>query len=169
MRLSLKRAPVLALGLAVAAAAPASADDYCVSPADTCLPANTFSEVQPALDAASNHTGDDRVLIGAGTFMAPSGGLQYGGAQPGTVDIRGAGRDATVLEQLPTIGSESALLITHLGPGRSAVSGLTVTVASGASNFGLRLLSNTDARTSPSARRPASRTPGGPTFAARPR
>jgi hypothetical protein len=146
VRTCLKWAPVLALGLTVAAAAPAGADDYCVTPAASCIPANTFTEVQPALDAAANQTGNDRVFIGAGTFNTPSGGLLYNGVQPGTVDIRGAGRDATILEQLPTIGTEAALRVAHSGAGRSAVSGLTVTVASGPSNFGLGLLSDTDAR-----------------------
>ena len=124
----------------------AHADDYCVSPQATCAPADTFSQVQPALDAASNHIGDDRVLIGGGTFTAPSGGFQYNGAQPGTVDIRGASREATTLAQTPSGVTETALRIVHAGPGRSAVSGLTVTVASGPSNFGLWLISDTDAR-----------------------
>jgi hypothetical protein len=146
VRVTPKWALILALGVAAAAAQPASAADFCVSPENSCSPANTFTDIQPALDGASNTVGSDRVLIGAGSFLAPSGGLLYDGIQPGTVEIRGAGRDATTINEQPTIGSESTLRLAHTGPGRSTVTGLTLTVASGPSNFGLWLISNTDAR-----------------------
>ena len=135
--------PLLAVGCILCAAAPAQADDFCVSPADSCTAANTFGTLQPALDAADNRAGDDRVLIGAGTFTAPSSGFAYSGAQPGTVDIRGAGAGATILRPNPS-PSGTTLRVEYHGSGRSTVSGLTIGVAGG--TFGLFLPGNVDGR-----------------------
>ena len=101
-------------------AASASATDYCVLPEASCTPGNRFASVQTALSAAQG-PGADRVLIGAGTFDVPSGGLTYNGDR---VEIVGAGSGSTVLRG-PTTGlGEVMLSVTHSGAGRSRLTGL---------------------------------------------
>lgn len=89
----------LAAGAALLAPAAAHATDYCVQPAATCAPANTYPQsgagVQAALDAAVAN--DDRVLLGAATYTAPTtAGFKY--LQAGIrIQVVGAGSASTVL------------------------------------------------------------------------
>src|SRR5215218_1301316 len=102
----------------------ASATDSCVLPETSCTPGNRFSSVQTALSAAQS-PGADRVLIGAGTFSVPSGGLTYNGDR---VEIIGAGPAATVLDEPTTAATETALTVTHSGSARSVLRGLGVRI-----------------------------------------
>src|SRR5437763_16833681 len=62
--------------LLLCAPAVASATDYCVQPAASCSPANTYpasgTGVQAALDAAAGAGAGNRVLLGSETYTAPT-------------------------------------------------------------------------------------------------
>ena len=87
---------VMALGVALPSVA--SAEDYCVAPNYDCG-ANNVQKLQDALDLAAGTQEADRILLGAGTYVAPQG-APYGftyyetGSQ---VEIAGAGRGQTVV------------------------------------------------------------------------
>jgi hypothetical protein len=58
--------------------ASASADDYCVAPASNASCSQTFSDVQPALDAAGAASNPNRVILGAKRYVATNpNGFQY--------------------------------------------------------------------------------------------
>lgn len=93
----------IALALAIAALTPAAADatDYCVLPENTCTVANTFpatgTGLQAALTAAGADAAADRVLIGAGTYTAPTNaGFQYS-LPAAPVQVIGKGGAQTIL------------------------------------------------------------------------
>ena len=87
--------------LLLCAPAVASATDYCVQPASSCSPANTYpasgTGVQAALDAAAGAGAGNRVLLGAGTYTAPTTvGFKYD--HPTTaVQVMGQGSGQTIL------------------------------------------------------------------------
>jgi hypothetical protein len=120
----LRLAVIAAVALA-AGAAPAHATDYCVSPASSCTPGNTFTAIQPALTAAQA-PGSDRVLIGSAQFDLPAGSLSYSGD---AVEILGVGAVPPVLRQPTTSSSDAALTFNHGGAGRSTIRGLDFVVA----------------------------------------
>jgi hypothetical protein len=134
-----------ALAFLLLPAAPAVATDYCVTPETSCAPANTFTEIQPALTAAQA-PGDDVVLIGSRTFDLPAAGLQYNGDK---IDIIGTGATPAVLRQQATSSSDAALQVFAAGPARSSVRALDFVVAqnttgTGGGNVGLGLQSSVD-------------------------
>jgi hypothetical protein len=145
-------APLLAAtaGL-LCVAGPAAAADYCVSPEASCAASDTFADVQPALSSAQANSGADRVLIGAGDFTVPRGGLSYDSSDP--VEVLGAGATVTVLHQPnPTPAYESALRIADTAAGSSVVADLGVeaaerdmTVFGTQTNVGLNLGRNVSA------------------------
>src|SRR3954451_1416409 len=110
----------------------AGATDYCVSPASSCSPGNTFSDIQPALTAAQA-PGTDRVLIGSRTFDLPASGLSYAGD---VVEITGVGAIPPVLRQQTTSSSDAALSFAHGGLGRSIIHGLDFVVAQNTTGAG---------------------------------
>ena len=126
----MKRTAAVVLALAAslgAGAASAHAEAYCVTPAAGCDAANTFADVQSALNAAQSGSGFDTVLIGAGTFDEPPGGFTYSAPDP--VEIRGVDPESTVLRQAPGAGRHFLLSVSHSGAGRSRIRsiGLLVT------------------------------------------
>lgn len=138
---------LVAVAFALLPTATAGATDYCVLPETSCSPGNRFATIQSALDAATS-PGADRVLIPAGTFAVPSGGLSYFGDQ---VEVVGAGQGTTVLNGPTTPSFEVVLGITHGGGGRSVVRGLTVNVGpvdaiSATPNFGVKVRGGVDLR-----------------------
>ncbi len=82
------------LGALLACASPAAASDFCVAPATGCG-GGQLPSLQRALDAALASTGPDTVRLPAGTVNGPG---VYRSANPdNTVDVVGAGRDATTI------------------------------------------------------------------------
>lgn len=82
------------MSLVLAFAAPAGATVLCVAPATGCAGGQQRS-LQAALDAALAAPGPDTVRLPAGDVAGPGA---YDSANPGnTVDVVGAGRDATVI------------------------------------------------------------------------
>jgi len=126
--------------LLLAFAGTAAATDYCVTGRTGCTPSNTHSTIQSALTAAQG-AGHDRVLIGAGEFTVPAGGLSYTGDR---VDVIGAGADATILNQQRSDPFEYVLSVDDGGAaGGSTVEGLRAVIAqnigTGRQNGGLHL------------------------------
>lgn len=114
----------------LSSAGSAQAADYCVVESQPSC-SLTFSSVREALQRAEAISGPDRVLIGHGDFVAPSGGWSYNAADP--VEIRGFGPGETVLRQAsPTAGHEDLLRVTHSGLGRTLVTQLGFVVGEAA-------------------------------------
>ena len=115
---------VMALGVALPSVA--SAEDYCVAPNYDCGP-NNVQKLQAALDLAASTQEADRVLLGVGTYVAPSGppfGFTYN--EPGSqVEIAGAGRGQTVVTG--ETGATAHALSVRGAPG-SSVHDLTVAI-----------------------------------------
>jgi hypothetical protein len=127
-------AATVAALLALAPSA-AQATDYCVAPSTSCTPANTFSDIQPALTAAEA-PGRDRVLLGSRTYDLPPAGLSYTGDA-----LELSGEDWTappVLRQHTTTSGAAALSVTANTPAssRSAVVNVEVVVAQTAAGAG---------------------------------
>jgi hypothetical protein len=106
----------------LALAGSAQAADFCVVDLrESCSFA--FSNIGDALHQAELASGPDRVLIGHGDFVAPSGGWSYSAADP--IEIRGFGPAETVLRQSsPTPSADDVLHVTPTGLGRSLVTQL---------------------------------------------
>src|SRR5215213_3582948 len=127
------------LALLLVFAGNAYATDYCVGDA-ACETAGGTAKptVAAALDAADNDVAADRVLIGPGTFGAPTTtGSTYW--NPGAkVEVRGAGAGQTVLTAPP--GSSRVLEV--LGASSSVVSDLSIAIPDHmtASGTGLRYI-----------------------------
>jgi phage baseplate assembly protein gpV len=80
--------------LVLACASPAGANEFCVAPATGCAGGQQAS-LQASLDAALAAPGPDTVRLPAGDVAGPGA---YDTANPdNTVDVVGAGRDATVI------------------------------------------------------------------------
>lgn len=92
----------------------ASAASYCVAPNTTCGGTNVAT-LQEALDAAAVWTDNDRIYLGATTYVAPAGGFKY---QPSVspVEIAGAGQGKTVITGAPGSGG-TVLTVTGGGAG----------------------------------------------------
>ena len=80
---------VLALCALPFLATSARAADYCVGAAPGCVGTDEGTDLQKALDDAQAHTGNDRVLIGPGTYSR-SGGFSYSDNNSiNTIEVRG--------------------------------------------------------------------------------
>jgi hypothetical protein len=129
----MKTKPALAAAgavVALALAPSAFAHDYCVAnPA--CVGAGGTNElsVEAALAAADGGSDSDRVLIGAGTFTAPTTG-GYEGGQGGPVEMIGAGPGSTTLT-----GPTDTVYVLRIGPlPGSRVSNLSLRIPPSAVN-----------------------------------
>ena len=109
-----------AIFVATALPAAASAADYCVAPAAGCDTDVTYLE--QALDQADDANDADRIILGAGTYTAPTvNGFDYLSTAP--VEIVGQGAGQTTLTSPP--GSNSWVLRLVGGAG-SSVHDLTI-------------------------------------------
>src|SRR6476469_7015762 len=79
----------------LAAAAPAFAVDFCVTPNTTCGGQNV-GDLQTALDWSALSDNADRIFLGADTYYAGAGGFTYD-MQTGPVEIIGEGPEKTIL------------------------------------------------------------------------
>src|SRR5579875_444521 len=130
--------------LTLALCAAAGARTYCVNDA-ACVGTQEGSNaaaLQKALESAAGHSnegGPDVVEVGAGTYSR-SGGFSYVGE---AVEIRGAGRGATVLSD-PGSASENVLVLNASASPTPALSELTVRVPASVQNeTGIQLDSGT--------------------------
>jgi hypothetical protein len=108
------RVLLLAVAGTLVLAAPATAVTYCVLPDNSCAGAQTYPNVQTALAQAASTPAADKVLIGAGTYTAPTtAGFVYNGASA----LELAGKGATTVLTGP---SASTQVLAHFGaPGSS--------------------------------------------------
>lgn len=107
----MRRLPLALLSLLLLPAA-AQADTYCVGKPD-CAGTNLAS-LSSAAATVNQHSGPDRVEIGAGTFTGPDGGFTPG------VEIVGAGRNATFVKD------GKATQAFNLSGTKDSLSGLTL-------------------------------------------
>jgi PKD repeat protein len=130
-----RRARLTVLGIASAVAAlgalpaGASAQTYCIS-APACN--GTPTTLQTALDSAGGSAADDRIEIGAGTFVGTSSahaGFVYQPPAPGsgTLDVVGAGAAQTILSG-PTAGTDQTF-VTLMTTAPVTISNLKITNA----------------------------------------
>ena len=108
------------------AASPAKAFDWCVGEQrEGC--SGSVASVQDALWGAAGNPGPDRVLIGHGDFVVPSGGLVYD--SPNRVEIRGiSGTETRLLQANETPSTENALRVSDSASGESVIADLGIVV-----------------------------------------
>jgi hypothetical protein len=126
------------LAAMLALAAPASADDYCVTApgqpvhAD-CEPADTDStDLNDAVADANANAGPDRILVGPGTHPDPGASESAAGDQDLVID--GSGRDATFM----VVSGQNDELVVVNDP-QSVVSDLEIQMGADANLTGIEL------------------------------
>lgn len=101
----------------------AGAADYCVAPNPSCPAANTYQHFEDALAKADDATDADRILLGEGTYEAPTAS-GFGYNQPSSpVEIVGQGEDRTTVTSPP--GGSLWVMRLVGGPG-SSIHDLTI-------------------------------------------
>lgn len=114
----------------------ARADTWCVSPAGGCDTSHTKTTVKDGLDSAAANSGPDTVQLGATTYSEND--LNYLNSSGGTVDVVGAGRSATILQER-NLANSTTVISSSSGEGAMRLAHLGVRITGAVNVTGIRL------------------------------